>query len=222
MHSPLTVRDGTRIAVIGGGPAGSFFAYLLLRATTPSGPKLEITIFDGKAFESVGPQSCNMCAGALTGHLVRCLEEEGYNFPPSVIQRYLHGYVIHSRDHYARLEQAPGEAIYTVFRGVPFSEMVHEGVSFDQFLLECAVEQGARYVRSNVLSVQLPSAPEEPVRLELSSPAKTIHETALLVGAFGVNSHLAKQLGLDYVAPKDWRAFKGEIENKTDLITARR
>jgi len=217
----LKLREGTRIGIIGGGPAGSFFAYLLLSATAQRGPKVEITIFDGKAFESIGPQSCNMCAGVLTGHLVKRLEEEGYDFPPSAIQRQVHGYVIHSRDSYARLDQAPDQVTYTVFRGVPFSEMAHERVSFDQFLLEQAVKRGARHVRANVSRVELPRSPHEPVRLALSGSSKAIHEVDLLVGAFGVNSHLARQLSFGYVPPKIWRAFQGEFAVSPEMITER-
>lgn len=221
MDSSRKLQDGTRIAVIGGGPAGSLFSYLLLAATAAKGPRPQITIFDGKAFDSVGPQSCNMCAGALTGHLVERLEAEGFDFPPSVIQRYIHGYVIHSRDHYARLDQTPGEAIYTVFRGVPFSEMAHERVSFDQFLLERAIDQGAKYVRSNIHGVRLSDGPDEPVRLELQGPEKAVHEVDLVVGAFGVNSRLARQFDFGYVPPKLWRAFQGEIAVPADALTER-
>jgi len=220
-NASLKLAEGTRVAVIGGGPAGSFFAYVLLTETAKRGPKIELTIFDNKDFQMAGRQGCNMCAGVLTGHLVKCLEQEGYDFPPSAIQRYIHGYVIHSRDHYARLEQTPDEVVYTVFRGVPFSELAHERVSFDQFLLEQAIKRGAKYARVHVSHVELPSAPNEPVRLALGQGVETPYEADLLVGAFGVNSALAKQFDFGYVPPKVWRAFQGEIALPPDMITAR-
>jgi flavin-dependent dehydrogenase len=210
-----------RVAVIGAGPAGSFFAHILLIESIRRGLYPIVTIFDSKDFETAGRRNCNMCAGTLSGWLVDELEAEGYRFPHQVVQTHIHGYVVHSRDRQARLAQRPDARIYTVFRGVPFPELTHERGSFDQFLLDHAIAMGARYIRSSVKGIDLPASPGEPIRIRHCQPADSVHEADLVVGAFGVNSPLAKQFLPGYKVPKVWRAFQGEILVGRDLIASR-
>jgi len=213
-----TVFDGMRVAVIGGGPAGSFFAHLLLTAAARRGIRPQITIIDSKDFEMAGRRGCNMCAGTLSGWLVDELEREGYRFPEHVVQRYIHGYVIHGPGREARLAQRPNQKIYTVFRGIPFPEMINERGSFDQFLLDHALAMGAQYIRAHVRHLDLPDAPGRPVRIQYTPPAESVHEADLVVGAFGVNSNLARQFVPGYRPPKVWHAFQGEIFVDRDRI----
>ena len=46
----LKLHNGSRIAIIGGGPAGSFFAHFCLKLARQQGIDVEITVLDGKDF----------------------------------------------------------------------------------------------------------------------------------------------------------------------------
>ena len=49
MSQPTYLANGSRVGVVGGGPAGSFFAIELLRRARSLGLRLRVEIFDGKS-----------------------------------------------------------------------------------------------------------------------------------------------------------------------------
>ena len=77
----LKLRSGSRIAIIGGGPAGSFFAHFALKLARQEGLDIAVTIFDGKNFLRQGPPGCNMCAGVISETLLARLEKEEIRLP---------------------------------------------------------------------------------------------------------------------------------------------
>src|SRR5262245_45194911 len=83
----LQLENGSRVAVIGGGPAGSFFSYFLLSMAKQVGLNISVDIFEPRNFNIPGPQGCNMCGGVLYEALVQNLAVEGINLPTSVVQR---------------------------------------------------------------------------------------------------------------------------------------
>ena len=61
-HSAVhELSDGSRVAVVGGGPAGSFFSFFLLQMAGRIGLDLQVDIYEHRNFEGTGPKSCNMC-----------------------------------------------------------------------------------------------------------------------------------------------------------------
>jgi len=82
-----TLGDGANIAVIGGGPTGSFFSIFALKMAKMVGKKLNITIFEPKDFTKDGPGGCNRCGGIISELLVQNLAVEGINLPDSIVQR---------------------------------------------------------------------------------------------------------------------------------------
>jgi len=56
---PYALEDGSRIAVVGGGPTGSFFSIFALKLAKMLDKKLKITIYDPKNFTKDGPAGCN-------------------------------------------------------------------------------------------------------------------------------------------------------------------
>ena len=46
----LNLQDGSRVAVIGGGPAGSFFTYFLLKMAEEIDLELEVDVFEPRFF----------------------------------------------------------------------------------------------------------------------------------------------------------------------------
>ncbi len=50
VNKDFYLKDGSHIAVIGGGPAGSFFAHFASKIAKEKGIDIKITIFEGKNF----------------------------------------------------------------------------------------------------------------------------------------------------------------------------
>ena len=94
-ESSIGLEEGSKIAVIGGGPAGSFVSYFLLDMTRMMGTDLVLDIFEPRDFQRPGPASCNHCGGIISESLVQILAADGINLPPSVVQRGIDSYVLH-------------------------------------------------------------------------------------------------------------------------------
>ena len=48
--SDLTLDDGSRVGVIGGGPAGSYFTYFLLSMAEMMGIELQVDVYEPRDF----------------------------------------------------------------------------------------------------------------------------------------------------------------------------
>src|SRR5512145_162587 len=66
---PLKLEDGSRVAVIGGGPAGSFFSYFLLDMAERVDMELLVDIYEPRDFSLPAPHGCNYCAGVISESL---------------------------------------------------------------------------------------------------------------------------------------------------------
>ena len=86
-NSSLELRDRAKIAVLGGGPAGSFFSIFALKLAKQIGKDIDLTIYEQKIFLNEGPSSCNMCAGVVSESLVQLLAIEGIILKPPILQR---------------------------------------------------------------------------------------------------------------------------------------
>ena len=88
----LELEDGSNIAVIGGGPAGSFFTYFTLDFANRMDLRIHIDIIEPKSFNTAGPAGCNHCGGIVSESLVQNLSAEGIVLPTSVIRRGIESY----------------------------------------------------------------------------------------------------------------------------------
>ena len=77
----LFLDNGSRVAVIGGGPAGSFFTYFLFEMAERIGMELAVDIYEPRDFTKPAPHGCNMCGGILSESLVQLLATEGIDLP---------------------------------------------------------------------------------------------------------------------------------------------
>ena len=59
----IALEDGSRVGVIGGGPAGSLFAQFLLSFAERMELDLSVDIYEPRDFTKPGPAGCNMCGG---------------------------------------------------------------------------------------------------------------------------------------------------------------
>jgi flavin-dependent dehydrogenase len=215
----LELADGSRVGIIGGGPAGSFFAFFLQKFAQQKKLKLGITIFDAKDFLLKGPRGCNLCAGVISETLSRRLHREGIRLPEERIIHRVDGYCLHQNDRQLFLtgEGERKDSIATVFRGNgPRYSSFPETVSFDDFLLTLAQDSGAVVLRHPVRDLELASDGHAPVRVLYGAGDDIrVNEFDLVVGAFGVNSSLSariKDLGFGYKPPATLKTFQAELK----------
>lgn len=193
--------DGANIAVIGGGPTGTFFTIFALKMAQMIEKQLNITVFEPKNFAKDGPVGCNRCGGIISELLVQTLAVEGINLPDSVVRKGINSYNLHT-NHGDVFIATPAleRTIATVYRGGGPKGMISDGKeSFDDFLLKEAIHGGAQHKPLRVDRIELRN--KRPV---LFSKDQEIGEFDLAVGAFGVNSTTAKifeEVGFGYKEP---------------------
>jgi len=217
----LQLQDGSKIAVIGGGPTGAFFSIFALKMAKMIDLDLSVTIFDSKDFSKDGPVGCNRCGGIISELLVQTLAVEGISLPDSVVRRGIHSYQLHTREgdvsittpHYER-------TIATISRGGGPRGLSGQGKkSFDGFLLSQAIKEGAFYQASRIDNITLKGS-----RPLLFSQGIELGDFDLVVGAFGVNSTAAKMteaLGFGYQEPKVVTAAICELVMAPDIVEER-
>ncbi|HHT9139029.1 MAG TPA: NAD(P)/FAD-dependent oxidoreductase [Candidatus Wunengus sp. YC60] len=209
----MHLKNGAKIAVIGGGPAGSFFAHLALTYAKQSGIKVSVTIFEKKHFDKKGAPGCNMSAGVLSEALLDKLSEQHIHLPPACIQQEIEGYFLQVPEYSIPLHYPypPHKTrIVTVFRGSgPRFANCDITSSFDHFLLEHARKAGADIILHPVTSLEIPGNPNDLIKLTYGEGASKGEYTAdLVVGACGVNSDTLSELnkmGFGYIPPKTIR-----------------
>ncbi|HSO28705.1 MAG TPA: hypothetical protein VLS28_02270 [Candidatus Sulfomarinibacteraceae bacterium] len=198
----LTLADGSRIAVVGSGPAGSLFTCFLLEMAERVGLKLAVDIYEPRAFAQPGPTGCNMCGGIISETLVQNLAIDGVNLPPGVIQRGIDSYVLHMDVGSVRIATPAQEMrIGAVHRGGGPRDVTESSWrSFDGHLQGLALERGARLVATRVDEVG-----REDGRPVLRARDGTAERYDLVVIAAGVNTGILKTfegLGIGYERPK--------------------
>jgi len=212
--TPGPLKDGSVVAIIGAGPAGSFFALLALKEAEARGMRIRPVLFDGKSFIKEGPSGCNMCAGVISWNLVQEIEKLGLKIPQDRVQRLIRSYVFHTSEGSHVVISPPGRGpLPVVFRGNgPRFSVETRNISFDDFLLEQATKRGAEIIPSNVTSISFPRKPGDRPSVYWDSNKM---EADLLVAACGVTSAFGKQLaagGIDYQFPRCNRAFQAELD----------
>lgn len=225
MIGDLNLKNGSKVAIIGGGPAGSFFAHFIQKYAYNRGINLSIAIFDGKDFLQKGPKGCNLCAGVLSDSLYQNLIEEGIFLPEKRIINRVEGYHLHVDNEHLILSCGENSTnkIATVFRGNgPRYSTFPDVVSFDDFLLSWAQDRGANVILSPVWDIKLPENRNEPVSLSYGK-GKSLQQfdADLVVGAFGVNSYLMKKmqaLGFGYKPPSTLITYQAEFKSDREKI----
>ena len=226
MNNRLLLKNGSKIAIIGGGPGGSFFAHFASRYAKEAGIDISIKIYDKKSFCQRGPRGCNMCAGVISENLFNNLERENINIAGLCVQRKIEGYCLQTQDESVALHHPVSghiPKIVTVFRGNGPMESAHEGnISFDDYLLNHVKGQGVEIVFDIVKDFKLPAKKGEPVKVICGGgKSKNEFEADLVVGAFGVNTGMMDKvcnMGFGYKPPKTVRTCQCEITLGQDYI----
>ena len=192
----LRLRDGNRVCIIGGGPAGSMAALHLLAISQEMGLSLEVLVFEPRNFTRPGPIGCNHCAGILSSRLQRGLKSLGLSIPDEVIQAEIIAYALHLGDEILRVERPnPERRILSVFRGAgPRLILSSPTSSLDGFLLSEACARGAQLVPHRVRKVYKDGRP-------VVLTAREEYIADLIVLATGVNSRAPLDPSFDYQPP---------------------
>ncbi len=207
----LFLDNGSRVAVIGGGPAGSFFTYFLFEMAERIGMELAVDIYEPRDFTKAAPYGCNMCGGIISESLVQLLATEGINLPPTVVQRGIDSYVLHMDVGTVRIEPTHREKrIAAIHRGGgPRGVVESRWHSFDAHLLDLAKGRGAQ-----VHHVRVEGIDRKGGKPRITTKKGTSSGYDLLVGAVGVNTDALKlfeEMGTGYRAPGTTKTYICEL-----------
>jgi len=216
--SDMQLDDGARVAIVGGGPAGSFFAYFLLEMAERLGRDLDVVIYEPRDYSGVGPVSCNMCGGIISETLVQNLAAEGINLPSDVVQRAIDSYMLHMDVGTTRIDTPLQEmrigAVYRATGPRDLKEVRYH--SFDGFLQERARERGARVVRSKVEGVEWRDG--RPLVTDKDGSSEPYDLLAVAVGVNSTAHKLFESDGLGHDAPETTKTFIREFYLGIDTI----
>ena len=192
----IRLQNGSRVCIVGGGPAGSFSALHLLKLAQEHGLALDVLIFEARDPTGLGRESCKGCAGILSADLVNLLPSIGIALPPAVVQAELRAYVVHVPGQVTSIEQPhPDRHILSVYRGSgPRLGEDGDVVGLDGYLLSQARARGARHIPARVRNVELGERP-------VVQTAHESFEADLIVLATGVNSRPPLSPAFGYQPP---------------------
>lgn len=214
----LRLDTGSRIAVVGGGPAGSFFSFFVLDMATRMGINIQVDIYEPRDFTRPGPPGCNMCGGIVSESLVQNLSVEGISLPTSVVQRGIDSYVLHMDVGNVHINTPLQEKrIAAVYRGPgPRDLKEFKWGSFDGHLLELAVDKGANVLHERVTDVSWVKG-----RPEVITKSHPPERYDLLVVAAGVNTialKLFQSSNTNYQPPVTTKTFIREFYLGEDKV----
>jgi flavin-dependent dehydrogenase len=214
----MKLEDGSRVGVIGGGPAGSMSSFFLLEMAQRIGVDLHVDIYEPKDFTRSGPAACNMCGGVISESLVQLLAAEGINLHPSVVQRGIDSYVLHTDRGRVRIVTPTEEMrIAALHRGSgPKGAAPGQIRSFDGFLLDFARGKGAQVLPCRVTGLRRDNG--RPV-VKVQDGAEQTYD--LVIGAVGINSpalKLFEDIGIGFRKPRAARTWIAEILLGRDAV----
>jgi flavin-dependent dehydrogenase len=217
-HDEMFLKNGSKVAVIGGGPTGTFFSIFALKMAKMIDLDLDLTIFEPKIFSKQGAAGCNRCGGVISELMVQTLAIEGINLPSSVIRQGINTYNLHTEKGDVFIETADRErTIASVFRGMgPKGTTVHGKESFDDFLLKQAVNEGAVHKPVKIDKVEYQDG--KPV---LFANDEKVMEADLVIGAVGVNeksTEIFENAGIGYKSPVTTKTAIAEIDVGRELL----
>lgn len=199
--------DGSQVAVIGSGPAGSFFSYFLLDLASRVGLDIAVDLYEPRDFSLPAPGGCNMCGGIVSESLVQALATDGIILSRRVVQRGISSYVLHMDVGKVLIDTPLKEKrIAAVTRGSgPRDIKVMRWDSFDGYLQKMAVQKGANLIDQRVSAVEIKNG-----RPYLKTRQGISKGYDLLAVAGGVNSPVTKmfnKLPIDYQPPVSSKTF---------------
>ena len=165
------LKNGSTVAIIGGGPTGTGCAIAIKNIARSSGKEIHVVLFEGKSYET----HYNQCAGVLSPPILDIMERKLFlEFPCHLIQREIAGYVLHTANRTIRLTGDEG-VTYAVRR-----------VALDDFFLKTAREKGVEVIHSRVTDIEITDN-----RVMVYSESRN-SRADFVIGAFGLDDGTAR------------------------------
>ena len=214
----MSLQDGSSVAVVGAGPAGSMFSYFFLNMAEMMGLDVGVDIYEPRRFCHRGPAGCNHCGGIVSESLVQRLATEGIRLPDCVVQRGIESYTLHMDVGDVEIATPLMEKRFAaIYRGNgPRSSEPLDTESFDGYLLDLAQQKGARLIPSLVSDVR-----REKDRMTVITADASSADYDLVVVATGINSRLVEALESEteeFARPDRTKTFICEFKLGRDLI----
>src|SRR5680860_1234993 len=239
MSGRVALPDGATIVVIGGGPAGSFFAIRALRKAREHGRRLDLLILEKEQelnfYESACPFAsrggCNYCAGGISPKLAEVLRADGLAMPDGIVQGRTDRIVVHGDWKSIELTVPEGKEVLSVFRGSRPNKRLERYTNFDSYLLSRAVDEGARVITAEAREAHFSADGRALIGYRVADGERVRDETVgadLAVFAGGVNQQMGKEAGSgrlfrmveelipDYRPPKVRQALISEMQGEED------
>ncbi len=213
------LKSGSKVCVIGGGPAGSFFTYFLLDIAERLGVDIQLDNIEAKNFMKVGPVGCNHCGGIISESLVQLLSAEGINIPTTVVRHGIDSYVMHTDDRNVKIETPLHEKrIASVFRGSgPIGSTSTEWNSFDKYLQDLCAQKGANLIIDKVVDVAFTNG-----RPLVRTIGKLEKEYDLVVAAVGLDKKtlgILKAINVEFQAPDTTKTYIRELFLGEEMVS---
>jgi flavin-dependent dehydrogenase len=217
-ENELQLDDGSRVGVIGGGPAGSFFSIFLLDLAERMGMDIQVDIYEPRDYTKPGPVGCNMCGGIISESLVQNLAAEGINLPPTIVQRGIDSYMLHMDVGSVRIDTPIQESrIGAVYRGPGPRDLKEvKWGSFDGFLQNLAIERGANVIDQRVDELLWDEG--LPQVITRKSEPQTYDLVTISVGVNSASRKLFNNLNFEYEAPETTKTFIQEYYLGEDQV----
>lgn len=209
----IRLDEHSKVAVVGGGPAGSMFSsFFLDLAGTIGLDGIKVDLYEPQTYTRLGPTECNHCGGIVSESLVQLLAMEGITIPDNVVQRGLDSYVMHVDFGNVAIKTPLDEKrIAAMHRGAgPLGTQNSDWSSFDRFLLDMAQKKGARWVQDRVTQIEYC---EDKVAVTSGSEGRQTYD--LVVGAVGLKRPslgLFEGMGFGYGPPMATKTFICEFQ----------
>lgn len=217
-HKKIEITDGSSIAVIGGGPSGSYFSYFALEFASRYDLDITLDIYEAKNFSKIGAGGCNHCGGIVSESLVQKLATNGIVIPSDIIQRGISTYTLHIEQGKAVLDTPSHEQrIASVFRGGgPKGCSDNSYSSFDNFLLGLCKKKGANIYLERISKIERAI---DGIVVHTRNRSKKKYD--LIVGAVGLNTKalaMFKTICPEYIVPKITRTYISEFLIDRDKV----
>ncbi len=192
-NKTIPLRDGSRVVVVGAGPAGSFFAVHLLAEARKVGRSIEVLVIDKKIPENPAPantrlKACNFCAGVISPRLHEALSDIGIEIPAELICEEFTHIWIHGLWKSFPLKIPRGQRMYSVFRGaLPHGRTCSPMFGLDDFLLKEALARGAVPVSGEVYDIRYSISGKPVVSARTLSGEKASLEADFVALCTGIN-----------------------------------
>ena len=228
--------------VVGGGPAGSFFAIQACRKAERLGRSVRVVIFEKKTevcFYSPSAfcswEGCNYCAGGISPRLADILRENEIFLPTEVIESTASEVIVHGDWKSIQLPVPEDREVLSVFRGSRPRQRAGRYENFDSFLLHAAAEEGAEVITAQVTDVAYaesgrPVVGYRTVVDEEGMSAPQSLEADFAVISSGVNSSMGRAVESDPLftqlqdmihglrAPAVRKAVIAELQGDSELL----